>query len=650
MVQQNNKGQIIIELLIAFGLAGILLPALLVGLIASRNGKVGQEQRIVAVGLLREGEEAVRSVRDVNWANITSPAVTMSDATHTYLYHPVPGSNWSLVSGSEVLHEPAGDFMRSIKIENLASPDPSLRKITIAVSWGSVLPSSTTSVIYLTRWKNQSYEPLIAEGPLGGIGRGDWCNPSLSANAKYYPIPGNSTGIAIYGIPGAALGDPATSYITTGENAASNPVYSLGISNPPYPTWPMISAGATNTDAIKGYKFFISGPYLYFTSDHPGKAVDIVNLSTLSPAGYFDDGHKGSVVGQNTSIFVSGNFGYLTSDTVFYTFDTSAIQGNNKSQVGLGSVSLAPQAHPAKGNKIAIYNGYAFIATTDTTNQLQVIDIKNPSSPGTPVTKNVENGKPGVDLALSSDGKYIYLVTTYSSSTTPDFFVIDVSNPTSPQVVATATTTNGMSPTGVATVPQGSGNAVIVVGLGGDPYQVFNITPPLGTTVPQCGKLTTTDLNGATQVNAVNTILEADKDAYSYILATTGNSNQQFGIIAGGPGGTGGVGSGVFESPIFPNPTPFSNPVVFNSFKEAPSPPPQPTGVITSYQVATSLNCTSFSYVGPDGTSATSYGPNGGAIPLGINNPGICFRYKVTFTGGGGAGNASTAVQINYSP
>jgi len=112
-----------VELLIAFGLAGILLPALLTGLIAARSGRVGQEQRILAVGLLREGEEAVRSVRDIGWDRITSPTVTMDVP-----YHWVQGANeWSLVEGSETV----GDFTRSIGISDITPPDPSLKKVTI---------------------------------------------------------------------------------------------------------------------------------------------------------------------------------------------------------------------------------------------------------------------------------------------------------------------------------------------------------------------------------------------------------------------------------------------------------------------------------------------------------------------------------------
>src|SRR4030042_6940628 len=104
------KGQIIIELLGAFGWAGILLPALLAGLVGARSGKVQQEQRILAIGLMKEAEEATRSVREADWENIATNEI----------YHPmvspdclnITGSAWKLCPGLETV----GDFSRSITI------------------------------------------------------------------------------------------------------------------------------------------------------------------------------------------------------------------------------------------------------------------------------------------------------------------------------------------------------------------------------------------------------------------------------------------------------------------------------------------------------------------------------------------------------
>ena len=57
-----QTGQTLIELILVMGIAAIVLPALLTGLFASRNGKPQQEQRMQAVSVLKESEQAVRNM------------------------------------------------------------------------------------------------------------------------------------------------------------------------------------------------------------------------------------------------------------------------------------------------------------------------------------------------------------------------------------------------------------------------------------------------------------------------------------------------------------------------------------------------------------------------------------------------------------
>lgn len=146
----NSRGQSLIELLIAIGLTAILLPALLTGLVASREGKAQEAERLQALGLLREANEAVRSVREKNWSNMV--------VNGTY-YPVISGSTWSLNSGTETI----GNFSRQIVIEpvqratsgaivsNGGITDPSTKKITTQVAWNNPYPGSVTTSEYLTR-------------------------------------------------------------------------------------------------------------------------------------------------------------------------------------------------------------------------------------------------------------------------------------------------------------------------------------------------------------------------------------------------------------------------------------------------------------------------------------------------------------------
>ena len=58
------RGQSLIELMIAIGMASILLPAMITGIILSREGRAQQKQRLEAISVAKETEAAVKNVRD----------------------------------------------------------------------------------------------------------------------------------------------------------------------------------------------------------------------------------------------------------------------------------------------------------------------------------------------------------------------------------------------------------------------------------------------------------------------------------------------------------------------------------------------------------------------------------------------------------
>lgn len=684
-VLKNKLGQSLIEVLLAIALAAIIFPAIFSGLAASRQGVAQQNQRIAASALLKETQDEVRSVRENGWKTFAG----YGDGT----FYPVASSGtWTLVPGAETTSD---GFIRQVVIADvyrnssdvIASSgdlDPSTKQITVTITWNQPYSSSITGVGYLTRFRdnitytettvsdfnkgtNNNTSVVSTPNTFSGDGQvqltarpsgaGDWCKPSQTIN--YYSLSGNSVGIAASAEAGLQSGSADSLYVATGGNASSNPLYTLNITDPPYPTPPVVTTSLTNSDNNKGYKLFSTASYVFFTTDHPNLAVDIVSRSDLSRVGYFDDGAHGSIVGENTGIFVSGNVGYVSSDVVFYTFDVSTIKGSS-SQTKLSSVNLA---NSAKGNKVIVSGNYAYIATTSTTSQLQIINVQNPSSLGSPITLDVGNSQPGIDLAIS--GNYLYLVTRYAS---PDFYVIDISDPTSPKVVGSATTTGSMDPTGVSTVPAGSGNVVIVVGNSGDQYQIFNIATP--SNPYQCGKLT--NPNGATKINAIATEQEPDSEVYSYILTVTGsnNQNQQLMIIAGGPSGLYASTNGIYTSQIFSP----GYQTAFNRFLVDYNLPSSVTTLKLQLAVAplgsdNTCGTAQFTFVGPDGGSSTGYSTNGywtytdpsqtsstGIVPFnnvatGYQNPGNCFQYKVYLnTTDSNSTPVFNDITVNYSP
>jgi len=641
MVQQRTKftkGVVLIELLVAFGLASILLPALLTGFVGATQGREVYEQRIAAIALVREAEESIRSFRNEAWSNISGLTIG------TDYYPTIVSGKWfmQMQNGGENIN----GFIRKIRVfdvyrdasQNIVpqdSPgailDPSTRQFLITVSWPGYFTRSITSSLYITRYGNDA-KPLTTEGTLTGMGHGDWCNPNLHITP--YDISGNGIGIAISSVPGLSPGLSNKAYISTGENAASSSLYSVDITDPPYPATPSATT-ANSYNNGKDYGIFANDDYIFAAARNvpsaPKRLVDIFNIDSITPAGFFDSDPKMNA----TSVYVSGNTGYVTADTNLIAFSASPVIGSSsQSQLWLKALNGG-----VVGNKVVVSGGYAYIATTATSNsqQLQVIQLSDHTiySPPPTGTGSINTNQPGVDIAVL--GNYAYLVTNYSSSTTPDIFVVDISIPTAPKVVGTANTyynSTSMAPLGVATTPNNA-NILIVVGDGGWQYQTFNVSDPTNPT--RCGT-PLQNPNGATKVQAVSTLREVDGDVYSYVLTTSG-STQQFQMVEGGSGGGAGGNGGVFESAPFDA----GHSVVFNSFKETSK---TPSTITTSYQIAVAP--------GPDCSAATysyfgNYDASGGQIPLSVN-PGQCFRYKVTFTGGEGAPSASATVSVNYSP
>lgn len=628
----RSSGQALVELLVAMGIAAILFPALATGLVASREGKVQERERVAAGAALTEAKEALRIIRDRGWAEVAANGT----------FHPVvSGATWALAPGVETIDT----FTRSIVIADVyrdagvivgmgGSLDPSTKRVDITVSWSALFPSNVSETLYVTRHTNnivvQTTEPDFAAGTktnvvvtntdggevtLGAGGRADWCAPNLSITPLDLPKSGVAN--AISAIEGRV-------FAGTGDNASGVSFAHVSIAN----TNPPSAAILGTFDGYKTNKIFGEADYVYFATDNNFKEIVIINIAGLpyTEAGYFNA--PGS--GNGNSIVVTGSTGYMTSGNTLYAFDLTSKTG---SRPALGSMTLA-----GIGEKLFVVGGYAYVAIDSSETQLQIIDVSNGSNLTVVGTATV-NGSAGKDVFVNGSGTRAYLVTE-TSLTKPEFFIIDTSTKTGSRPTLGSYDANGMNPKGVTVVP---GNRAIVVGRGAEEYQVIDISQE--STPVRCGGLSID-----TGVNGVSSVLEADGDAYSYII--TGDATSELKIIEGGPGGQAGV-SGVFESSTFDA----GQSVAFNRF-DATEATPNQTGV--TYQVSgadpVGGSCADavFSFVGPDGTPA-SYFATGNAIPLSIagnyKNPARCFRYRAHLTSSDPASAPIvTDVTVSYSP
>lgn len=638
--QYNSQGQLLVELLVALAIAAILIPAIATGFIASRQGKAQERQRLEATALAREAGEALRIIRDAAWSNVEVNGT----------YHPqITGDTWTLASGSATIN----GYTQSIIIADVlrdstgkitgfgGTVDPSTKLITVTVSWGTPIPSTVTNTFYITRLTNLSWVQTTqadfdagtknsvittntwgGEVTLGAGGKGDWCAPNLSIAA--IDLPKSGVANAISAIPNRV-------FAGTGDNASgvSYATVNLDEADPPH---------ATISGTFDGYKtngIFGETNYAYLATDNNAKEIEIIDLTTnpYSEAGYFNAPGNGN----GNSIYSSGNIGYMTSGSTFYTFDVTS---KNGSRPMLGQVTLA-----GTGVKTVVLGSYAYVALSSVISQMQIVDVSNPANPVVVAVASLSSAA-ATDVVVNSTGTRVYVSSAYAVGK-PEFSIINTTVKSGTLTSIGSYTTDGMSPKALTIVP---GNKAIIVGTGGSQqYIVIDITDetsPIHCTSHGRGG----GIAVPTGIHGIASVIEADGDTFSYII--TGDANEELKVIQGGPGGVYAT-NGNFESGTFIS----TRSAVFNRFIVNGFVLPNTT---LQYQVSGaravngSCNNVAFTFVGPDGTGNTKFS-SGSAIPLsagpGYVNPAQCFRYKAFLeTSDTFSEPIFTDMTVNYSP
>lgn len=661
LIKNKSKGQMLVELILAIGISAIILPALLTGLVSSRQSRPQQQQRAQAVTFLQESVAAIENIKNSSWTSFGNNGT----------YHTAIVSNkWSLVSGTQTINGLTqqiviSDVYRDSNGAIVTSGgilDPSTKQVDITISWTTPQSSSIDSVLYLARTGNLTYTESLTtdfnkgtttgttvsttsgsgitnDGQVqlasGGGAGGDWCKPSQNV-VTTYDLPGQGVASSIAATSSATQN---FAYTTTGGNASGDALDAMTITHGSPPT---ISNPASNNEA-KAYGVYVDNlnNYVYFNENNsPNHTVRILQGTTLASEGYFDASSNGT----GSSIYVKGTTGYTTVGNTLYSFDVSTIKGST-SQSQLGKVTLA-----GNGKRVVVVGTNAYVATDSTTSQLQIINVSNPSSMTVIKSINLGNNLPGVDLYVNSSQTYAYIVTSYTVGKN-DFYIIDLTDTDNKWGYQTI---NGMNPHGVTLV---SGNRAILVGSGGEEYEVFDIATPSSAT--HCGGLSPAGVN---TIYAVAPILQNDGIAYAYIV--TDNSSAEFQIILGGSGGQFAT-SGIFESQTF-DPASVDGNTASRSFNRLVADVAQPSATTIQMQVAVappiSGSCTgvSYTYVGPNGSTSSYFTPTNGVItaliPLGnyganYQNPGRCFRYKTWFNSSDNTlSPVLYDVTLNYSP
>lgn len=234
-----RRGQFIVELLVAIGLMLIILPSLTYVMIASRESKPMQDIRVQASLLMQETYEAIRSVRERAWDNVSANGT----------YHPITsGNTWMLSAGSDIV----GGLSRSVVISDVyrdengvivslpsGSVDPSIKRVDVTISWTSPHASSIHASWYLTRFlgntslmqttvsdfssgtlsSTQVANAAGGEITLANNNKGKWCSPAFSNTAIDLP---DGPPVAVVATASALATSPNDVFVATAPTTDSS--------------------------------------------------------------------------------------------------------------------------------------------------------------------------------------------------------------------------------------------------------------------------------------------------------------------------------------------------------------------------------------------------------------------------------------------
>lgn len=617
---KNLKGQSLIEVLIVISILGIILPALVVGFVAAREGKPSEEQRLDAISQIKECQEAVRSSREKSWNTFAIDGI----------YHPIiSGSAFSLSSGTDIFN----GLTRNISISSVYRDiggtvvstggylDPATKKIDYTISWSSPLSKSITHTEYLTRYIGNTAPVQTSQSQFNN----GTFNSTVSANVSGGEVKLNQSytwkhpvRISTYNIPGNGNANDifiSGNYAYVGaNNSASFTILDITNSTPVFVS--QIGLGTT----VNG--IYVQGNNAYVATRHTTREVQIINITNKNSPTVSSTIDLSGSAPANT-VFANGNTLYVGKDSSssreLFLVD---ISGSTTPYVS-GSLEIG-------GNVNSIYatGNYAYLTTNIGGSQIIGVNTQSNTSPylsgSTSLGTDYVDATPQIGSDLFGSGNTLYSVSDNHYGCDPEFNILSVSNSSITLVgsLDVSGDLNGVyvsSPYAFFAIDHGSA----------EEFYVANISTP--SAPKRVGNL-------SLSAGGIGTDIVVKGD-YAYMTSTRDSSEievitKQTDVY---------YSSGDFISSTIDA----GSSAAFNYIDFSVT---EPSGTDIKFQVSTNFDNNTWNYVGPNGTASTYYDIPA-AIPINIAS-GRYFRYKAFLTGNS-SGTLTPQLYsftVNYSP
>ena len=339
----KQSGQSVLEVVVALGIFAISLAASFQLFFGGQTLSEDSLNVELAMNYAREGAEAARTVRDRNWAELTSGD------------HGLEFNGYEWMFGSTSISDIRDIFTRVVSIYAESENE---RIATTSVSWATNGPSQRVELVEkLTNWEyplssSCKTDPLV----------GDWSAPQTIGTGDLGA--GNEGTDIVVQLPYVFMSGKASS--------SSKPdVFVFNVSNPAAPV--LVASLDIGSGGINS--LHVSGNYLYAASDNDSKELIIFNITT--PAS----------ISQVGSLGLSGSANAL-SVTSFG--NTVAIGRTDSASYEIAFIDVTNPASPTVIDQVAtggdVYDFAAasdrlFAVSKESDADVWVFDISNPAVP-----------------------------------------------------------------------------------------------------------------------------------------------------------------------------------------------------------------------------------------------------------------------------
>lgn len=429
----KKKGFSLLELLLAIAMFAIF--SLGFGVVISRGADMNvlADEGAVANQYASEGIEAVRSIKNQNYAllvNSTSTGVVQTAGLWAFGGTSNTFDKYTRVIKVEAVNRSGGNIVTSG-----GALDPDTKKITSTVTWlnKSSRAETLTLSTYLTNWRisivtapTPSVIPTLPPPPTS------WGSSSTISTTFDLTV-ANSGHATADGLSIAYANNKV--YLGRANNSGSE-FYIFDVTTPDSPTL------LARRDLLGSPNdIVINGNYAYIAStDNVSELqiLDISNPATIGNAGKLTSidlttANSGDNNSDPIKLFMSNSYLYMLRNVGngkdFLVFDLSN-PANPGAPIGISTGLVATVTN------MVISGEYAYITSTSNADELQVVSLATKTAPTKIFSldlNSTNNNADGLSIALAGN----YVLVGRQASPAPELYSIDISAPTTPTLVST---------------------------------------------------------------------------------------------------------------------------------------------------------------------------------------------------------------------